>query len=155
PDTGSLVVTSGDGALFPRGIPVGRVIGEGKEPGGWQRTYFIRPLVAPSQMSHVLVLGSPAQGQSDQNLAAAWGVRLTNTQVADTSARAVAPDAATPMAPVVPRPGVTAPPRPRPRPPSRPRRVDPTPELPGKPVYPGEARVPPGFKPPNNPNPRR
>ncbi|HEX8243633.1 MAG TPA: rod shape-determining protein MreC, partial [Longimicrobium sp.] len=94
PDTGSLVVTSGDGALFPRGIPVGKVIGEGKQPGGWQRTYFIRPLVNPARMSHVLVLGNPAQGQSDQNLAAAWGVRLTQTQVADTSARAVAPDAA-------------------------------------------------------------
>jgi rod shape-determining protein MreC len=130
PDTGSLVVTSGDGALFPRGIPVGKVIGEGKEPGGWQRTYFIRPLVNPSQMSHVLVLGAPMQGRSDQDLASAWGVRLTQAQVADTSARAVAPDAATPMA----RPAVrqAAPERPRPRP--RPR--DPTPELPGKPVFP-------------------
>jgi len=132
PDTGSLVVTSGDGALFPRGIPVGKVIGEGKEPGGWQRTYFIRPLVNPSQMSHVLVLGAPMQGRSDQDLASAWGVRLTQAQVADTSARAVAPDAATPMA----RPAArqAAPERPRPRP--RPRRADPTPELPGKPVFP-------------------
>jgi rod shape-determining protein MreC len=130
PDTGSLVVTSGDGALFPRGIPVGRVIGEGKEPGGWQRTYFIRPMVNPSQMSHVLVLGAPMQGRSDQDLASAWGVRLTQAQVADTSARAVAPDAATPMA----RPAArqAAPERRRPRP--RPR--DPTPELPGKPVFP-------------------
>ena len=130
PDSGSLVVTSGDGALFPRGIPVGRVISEGKEPGGWQRTYFIRPLVAPPQMSHVLVLGAPMQGRSDQDLASAWGVRLTQAQVADTSARAVAPDAATPMA----RPAArqAAPERPRPRP--RPR--DPTPELPGKPVFP-------------------
>jgi rod shape-determining protein MreC len=152
PDTGSMVVTSGDGALFPRGIPVGKVIGEGKQPGGWQRTYFIRPLVNPAQMSHVLVLGSPTGGESDQNLAAAWGVRLTSTQVADTTARAVAPDAATPMAPVTARPA-QAPPRPRPRP--RPRRVDPTPELPGRPVFPGEARVPPGFKPPQNPTPRR
>jgi len=132
PDTGSLVVTSGDGALFPRGIPVGRVIGEGKEPGGWQRTYFIRPLVNPSQMSHVLVLGEPMQGRSDQDLASAWGVRLTQAQVADTSARAVAPDAATPMARPAPR--QAAPERPRPRP--RPRPRDPTPELPGKPVFP-------------------
>jgi rod shape-determining protein MreC len=132
PDSGSLVVTSGDGALFPRGIPVGKVIGEGKEPGGWQRTYFIRPLVNPSQMSHVLVLGAPMQGRSDQDLASAWGVRLTQAQVADTSARAVAPDAATPMA----RPAArqAAPERPRPRP--RPRPRDPTPELPGKPVFP-------------------
>jgi hypothetical protein len=108
------------------------VIGEGKEPGGWQRTYFIRPQVNPSQMSHVLVLGAPTQGRSDQDLASAWGVRLTQAQVADTSARAVAPDAATPMA----RPAArqAAPERPRPRP--RPRPRDPTPELPGKPVFP-------------------
>jgi rod shape-determining protein MreC len=131
PDSGSLVVTSGDGALFPRGIPVGRVTSAGKEPGGWQRTYFIRPLVNPSQMSHVLVLGAPMQGRSDQDLASAWGVRLTQAQVADTSARAVAPDAATPMARPAPR--RAAPERPRPRP--RPVRRDPTPELPGRPVF--------------------
>jgi len=134
PDTGSLVVTSGDGALFPRGIPVGKVIGEGKEPGGWQRTYFIRPLVNPSQMSHVLVLGDPQQGRSDADLAAAWGVRLTQAQVADTSARAVAPDAATPMARPAPRQAAPeARPQPRRRPPAR---RDPTPELPGRPVFP-------------------
>jgi hypothetical protein len=86
-------------------------------------------------MSHVLVLGAPMQGRSDQDLASAWGVRLTQAQVADTSARAVAPDAATPMA----RPGgarAAAPETPRPRP-RRPARRDPTPELPGKPVFPG------------------
>lgn len=146
PDTGSLVVTSGDGALFPRGIPVGKVIGQGKARGGWQRTYFIRPLVNPAQMGHVLVLGDPVPGRSDQDLAAAWGVRLTQNQVADTTAHAVAPDAAAPMAPVQNRPQAPAT-RPRPRP----RRVDPTPELPGRPVYPGEARVPPGFEPPPRP----
>ncbi|HEX2204002.1 MAG TPA: rod shape-determining protein MreC, partial [Longimicrobium sp.] len=81
PDTGSMVVTSGDGALFPRGIPVGMVVGQGKEPGGWQRTYYIRPLVTPAQMSHVLVLGAPVRAPSDQDLAAAWGIRLTEGEV--------------------------------------------------------------------------
>jgi len=147
PDTGSLVVTSGDGGLFPRGIPVGKVIGQGKQAGGWQRTYYIRPLVNPAQMGHLLVLGDPQPGRSDQDLAAAWGVRLMQTQVADTTARAVAPDAAAPMAPQRPRPAQPAAPRPRPRP----RRVDPTPELPGQPVFPGQPRVPPGFQPPARP----
>lgn len=144
PDTGSMVVTSGDGALFPRGIPVGKVIGQGKEPGGWQRTYFIRPLVNPAQMGHVLVLGDPVQGRSDADLASAWGVRLTQTQVADTSARAVAPDAATPGQPapaaVAPAPAAAPPPAaPRPQP-RRPVRRDPTPELPGRPIFPGQHR---------------
>jgi len=146
PDTGSIVVTSGDGGLFPRGIPVGKVIGQGKQAGGWQRTYYIRPSVNPAEMAHVLVLGEPQPGRSDQDLATAWGVRLMQTQVADTSARAVAPDAATPMAPLRPRPAQPAAPRPRPRP--QPRRVDPTPELPGRPVFPGQPRVPPGIEPP-------
>ncbi|HEX9938926.1 MAG TPA: rod shape-determining protein MreC [Longimicrobium sp.] len=147
PDTGSMVVTSGDGGLFPRGIPVGKVIGQGKQAGGWQRTYYIRPQVNPAQMGHVLVLGDPQPGRSDADLAAAWGVRLMQAEVADTSARAVAPDAATPMAPARPR----AQPAQRPRPRPRPRQVDPTPELPGRPVFPGQPRVPPGFQPPAQP----
>jgi rod shape-determining protein MreC len=145
PDTGALVVTSGDGALFPRGIPVGRVIGEGKEPGGWQRTYFIRPLVNPAQMGHVLVLGDPIPGRSDQDLALAWGVRLGNAQVSDTTARAVAPDAGAPVNAAAAAPAPAPPPaaaveRPRPR---RPARRDPTPELPGRPVFPGQPIPPP------------
>jgi rod shape-determining protein MreC len=150
PDTGSMVVTSGDGALFPRGIPVGKVVGQGKEPGGWQRTYYIRPLVSPAQMSHVLVLGAPVRAPSDQDLASAWGIRLTQGQVADTSAHAVSPDASTPMAPARP---ATAAPRPAPRR-TRPRMVDPTPELPGRPVFPGQPRVPPGVQTPPQRTPR-
>ena len=147
PDTGSIVVTSGDGALFPRGIPVGKVVGQGKAEGGWQRTYYIRPNVSPAQMSHVLVLGEPVRAPTDQELAAAWGIRLTETAVTDTSARAVAPDAATPVAPTRPQPRAQ-PARPRPR------RVDPTPELPGRPVFPGQPRVPEGFEPPKQGTPR-
>jgi rod shape-determining protein MreC len=143
PDTGSLVVTSGDGALFPRGIPVGKVVGQGRQEGGWQRTYFIRPNVSPAQMSHVLVLGEARATASDTDLAAAWGIRLTEAQVSDTAQRAVAPDAATPAQPNRPAP------RPRPQAPRpRPRPADPTPELPGRPVFPGEERVPEGVQPP-------
>jgi rod shape-determining protein MreC len=149
PDTGSLVVTSGDGALFPRGIPVGKVVGEGKEPGGWQRTYYIRPLVNPAQMGHVLVLGPPRPGESDEDLAAAWGVRLGAAQVADTTAHAVSPDASSPGTPATAPPAQAAPaPRPAAAPPRRRRVTDPTPELPGRPVLPGQPLVPPGFKPP-------
>jgi rod shape-determining protein MreC len=148
PDTGSMVVTSGDGALFPRGIPVGKVAGQGKEPGGWQRIYYVRPMVSPSQMAHVLVLGEPAAAPSDQDLAAAWGLRLAEQSVADTSARAVSPDAATPGAPARPAPA-TAPARTQPR---RRQPPDPTPELPGRPVFPNQPRVPPGFEPPRTPD---
>jgi rod shape-determining protein MreC len=150
PPNGSLIVTSGDGGLYPRGIPVGRVVGAGRASGGWQRVYYIRPLVTRAQMSHVLILGSPVRARTDQDLASAWGVSLDAAARRD-SARApggVSPDAAAPTAPA-PRP---APPRPRPQPQTqRPRFVDPTPELPGRAIDPNAPRVPEGLPPPANP----
>jgi rod shape-determining protein MreC len=145
PDTGTLIVTSGDGGVYPRGIPVGKVAASGTDPDGWQRIYYVRPLVSPAQLGHVLVLGAPIRAPSDQDLASAWGVRLTAPARADT-APALSPDAATPAAPrtTAPRPAAA---RPRPRP----RQVDPTPELPGRPVFPGQPRVPEGLPAPTNP----
>jgi rod shape-determining protein MreC len=144
PDTGTMVVTSGEGGVYPRGIPVGTVSGSGKDPNGWLRIYYVRPLVSPAQMGHVLVLGDPVRAPTDQDLASAWGVRLSGRAPADT-ARALSPDAATPAAPAAPaRRPAARPAAPRPRP----RRVDPTPELPGRPVFPGEPRVPEGVEPP-------
>lgn len=140
PDTGAMIVTSGDGQMYPRGIPIGKVVGSGKETSGWQRTYYIRPLVSPAQSSHVLVLGQETRAPTDRDLAAAWGIRLTGAPPAD-SARALSPDAAAPAPrPAAPRP---APARTQPR--TTPRRVDPTPGLPGRPVFPDEPRVPPGL----------
>ncbi len=142
PDTGTLIVTSGEGGVYPRGIPVGTVAGSGRDPNGWLRIYYVRPLVSPAQMGHVLILGEPVRAPTDQDLASAWGVRLSGRVRVDTT-RALSPDAATPAAP-------TAPARPAQRPAQRPRprRVDPTPELPGRPVFPGEPRVPEGVEPP-------
>jgi rod shape-determining protein MreC len=151
PPNGSLIVTSGDGGLYPRGIPVGRVAGAGRAEGGWQRVYYIRPLVSPAQMSHVLILGAPTKAPTDQDLAAAWGVTLSAAErdSARATGPAVSPDAATPTAPVRPQPRATAP-RPRPQP-RRPAIVDPTPELPGRVVDPNAPRVPPGLPAPTNP----
>lgn len=144
PDTGTLIVTSGDGGVYPRGIPVGKVAGSGKDPDGWQRIYYVRPLVSPAQLGQVLVLGEPVRAPTDQDLASAWGVRLTAPARADT-APALSPDAATPAAPrTAPRPTTRTAPR-------RPRFVDPTPELPGRPVFPGQPRVPEGVPAPSNP----
>lgn len=148
PDTGALIVTSGDGQTYPRGIPIGRVVGSGRASGGWQRTYYIRPLVAPAQAGHVLVLGQPARAPTDQDLASAWGVRLTGAPPADTTRRTVAPDAATPATATpttptaAPRPAQTQP-RPRPRP-------APGTTVIGTPVDTTRPRVPEGVPPPPN-----
>ncbi len=59
---GTLVVTSGLGGLFPRGIPVGRIEGTVElEPdrevqGSWQRSYWLRPMVEPGSATYVLIV---------------------------------------------------------------------------------------------------
>jgi rod shape-determining protein MreC len=55
-ETGTLVVTSGLGGVYPRGIPIGRVAGVRKEELGWERIYRLAPLANPGRVSHVLVL---------------------------------------------------------------------------------------------------
>lgn len=72
---GTLIVTSGHGGVFPRGIPIGTIAG--MEGGGesWQQSYLIRPLVSPADMNYVLVLGPPAPIGTMPDLAAAWGIR--------------------------------------------------------------------------------
>ncbi len=55
---GTPVVTSGLGGVFPRGIPVGTVLGMLSESAGWERTYLLRPAAHPAQVTHVLVLSA-------------------------------------------------------------------------------------------------
>ena len=50
------ILTSGLGGVFPRGIPLGTVIGVASEAEGWERTYLVRPAVHPAAVSHVMVL---------------------------------------------------------------------------------------------------
>lgn len=53
---GTLIVSSGLGGTFPRGIPVGTIIAEMKTSELWARTYLLRPAVAPADVSDVMVL---------------------------------------------------------------------------------------------------
>ena len=57
--TGTVIATSGLGGVFPRGIPIGSVIGPAGEEKGWGRTYLVRPTVHPAALSHVMILVSP------------------------------------------------------------------------------------------------
>lgn len=57
--TGTPIFTSGLGGrsgLYPRGIPIGHVIGVADEREGWSRTYLVRPAVHPAAVTHVIVL---------------------------------------------------------------------------------------------------
>jgi rod shape-determining protein MreC len=53
---GTLVLSSGLGGVFPKGIPVGTVIGTVREEAGWERVYRLRPAANPGSAAHVLVL---------------------------------------------------------------------------------------------------
>ncbi|MDZ7630683.1 MAG: rod shape-determining protein MreC [Gemmatimonadaceae bacterium] len=56
---GTLIVTSGLGNVFPRGIPIGVVLRETKTIEGWARTFLIRPIVSPDASSAAMVLLPP------------------------------------------------------------------------------------------------
>ena len=53
---GSLIVSSGWGGVWPRGIPVGTVLQEIKTTEGWARTYLLRPAVNPADVYSVMIL---------------------------------------------------------------------------------------------------
>jgi rod shape-determining protein MreC len=53
---GTLIVSSGWGGVWPRGIPVGTVLEEIKTSESWARTYLLRPAVNPGDIYSVMIL---------------------------------------------------------------------------------------------------
>jgi rod shape-determining protein MreC len=68
---GKRVVTSGRGDVFPRGIPVGVIIGIDEADTGWRKSYLVRPAVRPEEAHHVLI-GTTAGDSTD--LSEVWRV---------------------------------------------------------------------------------
>jgi rod shape-determining protein MreC len=56
---GTRLFTSGFGGVYPRGIPIGDVVGVAQEQAGVSRTYLVRPAVHPAAVAHVIVLVFP------------------------------------------------------------------------------------------------
>ena len=65
---GMPVLTSGMGGVFPRGIPIGSVAGVADAEGRWRKSYWLRPMVHPASVIHVLV----GVGEGIQDLSYAW-----------------------------------------------------------------------------------
>lgn len=84
--SGTLIVSSGVGGVYPRGIPVGTVMRElGPREGfteGWARTYLLRPAVKPQDISSVMIL-EPRRGAA--GVQPVWADSLKDLG-ADTSA---------------------------------------------------------------------
>lgn len=77
---GRMVVTSGRGGIYPRGIPLGTVIGIEEADTGWRKSYLLRPAARPEGATHVLV------GMTDASVDHS---RLFNTNVPDSTRRVV------------------------------------------------------------------
>ena len=90
---GTLVLSSGLGGVYPKGIPVGTVTGVVREQAGWERVYRLLPAANPGSAAHVLVLIAP-QGDfarafpSDSVLEAQRLDSLDRLRVADSVAQA-------------------------------------------------------------------
>ena len=70
---GTRIVTSGRGGVYPRGLPIGVVIGIDEADTGWRKSYILRPLVRPESVSHVLV-GRKPEGSDAWDVADIWYV---------------------------------------------------------------------------------
>lgn len=89
---GTLVVSSGLGGVYPRGIPVGTVLRELRTSEVWARTYLLRPSVLPSQLTTVMILLPP---RSQAGVDGVWatgtadeGFRRAMARAGDSLARA-------------------------------------------------------------------
>jgi rod shape-determining protein MreC len=90
---GTLVLSSGLGGVYPKGIPVGTVTGIVSEQAGWERVYRLLPAANPGSAAHVLVLTSPSGDlarafPSDSALEAQRRDSLERIRVADSLAQA-------------------------------------------------------------------
>ena len=68
-EPGALIVSSGLGGTFPRGIPIGRVIGQLPTEEGWERNYLLMPAVNAADVGAVLVF---VAGRPDTDLRNVW-----------------------------------------------------------------------------------
>lgn len=65
---GAIIVSSGVGGIYPRGIPIGTVLEELDTAAGWERTYLLKPAVRPADVTSVLVLSPEHNAQGVESV---------------------------------------------------------------------------------------
>jgi rod shape-determining protein MreC len=70
-EQGQVLVTSGQGAVYPRGIRVGTVLSLAETEAGWRRGYWVDPAVRVGSVTHVLVITGEA-GRPASDLTHLW-----------------------------------------------------------------------------------
>ena len=91
---GQLIVSSGLGGVWPRGIPVGTVLSEISTAEGWARTYLLKPVVSPADVGAVMILKSDRVTKGFENVwssvAAAEAAAQRIVVAGDSAARSAA-----------------------------------------------------------------
>lgn len=85
---GTLVVTSGRGGVYPRGIPIGTVLALESAEAGWRKSYWLRAAVRPGSVTHALVGVRPRAGGEPGAWAAADGRGVGNWDLTSAWSRA-------------------------------------------------------------------
>jgi rod shape-determining protein MreC len=91
---GQLIVSSGLGGVWPRGIPIGTVLSEISTAEGWARTYLLKPVVSPADVGAVMILKSDRVTKGFENVwssvAAAEAAAQRIVVAGDSAARSAA-----------------------------------------------------------------
>jgi rod shape-determining protein MreC len=82
---GTLIVSSGLGGVYPRGIPIGVVQRELRTSEVWANTYLLRPAVLPADVSTVMILHPQRAGAGVNGV---WELANPDSLAADSTRRA-------------------------------------------------------------------
>src|SRR5687767_4106118 len=82
---GTLIVSSGLGGVYPRGIPIGVVQRELRTSEVWANTYLLRPAVLPADMSTVMILHPQRAGAG---VSGVWALTSSDSAAVDSARRA-------------------------------------------------------------------
>lgn len=82
---GTLIVSSGLGGVYPRGIPIGVVQRELRTSEVWANTYLLRPAVLPADVSSVMILHPQRAGSGVDGV---WELASRDSLAADSARRA-------------------------------------------------------------------